>query len=623
MDTIRPHESDEIVYTIIIINRGPDNTTGVEVTDHLPTGVTFVTDDSGGTYNPGTGIWAVGDLAAGVVEVLTITASVDQGTVGTTITNTASVTASDQADPNPENHTGTATITVAGADLGVGKTVDNARPSVGHTIIYAVTVTNGGPDIATNVEVTDQLPTGITYVSDDSGGTYVPATGVWMIAALDNGATSTLEITATVDSGTAGTTITNTASITASDQDDPNPDNDIDTADVTIVGADLRVLKTVDDHTPDEGDTIIYAIILVNAGPDDATGIEVTDHLPSGVRWISDDSGGAFNPSSGIWTIPSLAHGDTTVLKITATVDSGTTGAVIINVATITAADQDDPDIDNNTDSTFIIIAGADLGLIKTVDDPAPVEGDTIVYSLILTNGGPKNATGIEITDQLPAGVTYVSDDSGGTYDAATGVWMIATLDNGALTTLKITATVDTGTTGTTIENIASITASDQGDPNPDDNTYSAYVSIANRPPSPVEPDDDGNLVPVDHVSETITLGGTPSRLPIIDPEGDPWTVEILAGTLPTDITMNDQGVFFGTATQTGTFNITMETCDVRTPPACSTFTYTLTVEDSLPATGIETVHIGLLSLLALMLGSLVLVLTSRRRDEAVRVHPR
>jgi LPXTG-motif cell wall-anchored protein len=138
-----------------------------------------------------------------------------------------------------------------------------------------------------------------------------------------------------------------------------------------------------------------------------------------------------------------------------------------------------------------------------------------------------------------------------------------------------------------------------------------------------MEPDDDGNLVPVDHVSETIALHETPSPLPIIDPEGDAWTVEILAGTLPTDVTMNDQGVFFGTATQTGTFNITMETCDDRTPPACSTFTYTLTVEDSLPATGIETVHIGLLGLLALILGSLILVLTSRRRDEAVRADPR
>ena len=623
VDTTRPHEGDDVVYTVIVINRGPDDTTGVEVTDQLPTGVTWVSDDSSGDYDPGAGVWTVGDLATGIFEVLNITASVDTGTVGDTIVNTATVTASDQVDPNPDNHTGTATITVAGADVGIGKTVDDPHPSVGDTVFYSVQVTNGGPDIATNITVTDQLPEGVTYVGDDSGGTYNPTTGSWDIPSLAIGATTTLQIGVTIDDGTAGTTITNTATITASDQDDPNPDNNTDTADVIVVGADLRVLKAVDDHTPSEGDSITYAIIVVNAGPDDATGIEITDQLPSGVTWVSDDSGGGYDPGTGIWTIPSLVHGDTEVLKIIATIDGGTVGSVIVNTATITAADQDDPNPDNNTDRTAIVVIGADLGLIKTVDDPTPNEGDTVVYSLLLTNGGPRDATGIEVTDQLPTGITYSSDDSGGAYDTATGIWTIPALERGDTATLQITVTVDIGTASATIENTATITAADQDDPNPDNNSDTAQVLVndpVNQPPSPVEPDDEGNLVPVDHVAETIAVDETPSPLPIVDPEGDAWTVRIQSGVLPAGITMNDQGVFLGSTTETGTFNLTMETCDDRTPPACSTFTYTLTVEETLPATGIETVHIGLAGLIALLLGFLVLVITSRRRDDTVRV---
>jgi uncharacterized repeat protein (TIGR01451 family)/LPXTG-motif cell wall-anchored protein len=435
------------------------------------------------------------------------------------------------------------------------------------------------------------------------------------------GATTTLRISVTVDNGTAGTTITNTAMITGSDQDDPNADNNTDTADVTVVGADLRILKAVDDHTPSEGDSITYALIVVNAGPDDATGIEVTDQLPSGVTWVSDDSGGAYDPGTGIWAIPSLVHGDTEVLKIIATVDSGTVGSLIINVASITAADQDDPNADNNTNGAAIVVAGADLGVLKTVDDPTPNEGDTIVYTLLLTNGGPMDATGIEVTDQIPTGITYISDDSGGAYDTTTGIWTVPSLERGTTTILHITAAVDTGTANTTIENIATITAADQDDPNPDDNSDTAAVVVndpVNQPPTPVEPDDDGNLVPVDHVAETIAVDKTPSPLPIVDPDGDAWTVRIQTGVLPAGVTMNDQGEFFGAAAETGTFNLTMETCDDRTPPACSTFTYTLTVEPSLPATGIETVHIGLAGLIALLLGSLVLVITSRRRNEEV-----
>ena len=71
-------------------------------------------------------------------------------------------------------------------------------------------------------------------------------------------------ITATVDAGTAGTTITNTASVTASDQADTNAANDSDSADVTVTAIDLAVTKTVDDAAPDEGGTIVYTVALTN-----------------------------------------------------------------------------------------------------------------------------------------------------------------------------------------------------------------------------------------------------------------------------------------------------------------------------------------------------------------------
>ncbi len=49
-----------------------------------------------------------------------------------------------------------------------------------------------------------------------------------------------------------------------------------------------------------------------------------------------------------------------------------------------------------------------------------PNEGDTIIYTLTLTNNGPAQATNLSITDLLPAGVTYVSDDgAGGLYIVA------------------------------------------------------------------------------------------------------------------------------------------------------------------------------------------------------------
>ena len=68
---------------------------------------------------------------------------------------------------------------------------------------------------------------------------------------------------------------------------------------------------------------------------------------------------------------------------------------------------------------------------------PAPNEAGTIAYTVTLTNNGGSDATGIAITDLLPAGVTYVSDTpSQGSYDSGSGVWTVGNLADSASATL-------------------------------------------------------------------------------------------------------------------------------------------------------------------------------------------
>ena len=65
--------------------------------------------------------------------------------------------------------------------------------------------------------------------------------------------------------------------------------------------ADLSLDKTVDISSPDDfGDEVTFTITVSNAGPDDATGVEVTDLLPSGLDYVSDTpSQGTYNPTGG------------------------------------------------------------------------------------------------------------------------------------------------------------------------------------------------------------------------------------------------------------------------------------------------------------------------------------
>ena len=131
-------------------------------------------------------------------------------------------------------------------------------------------------------------------MSDDGAGAYVSGTGLWTIGTLNNGATATLNITATVDVGTSGTTITNTITVVSADQTDSNTTADDPSEDIVVGNdADLVTGKTVDNGTPNEGDTIIYTLTLTNNGPAQATNLSITDLLPAGVTYVSDDGGGS------------------------------------------------------------------------------------------------------------------------------------------------------------------------------------------------------------------------------------------------------------------------------------------------------------------------------------------
>lgn len=97
-------------------------------------------------------------------------------------------------------------------DLELDKEVDDATPDEDDTIVYTITLTNNGPDDATDLEVDDTLPAETTYVSHiASQGSYDENTGVWDVGDLDNAEVATLEITVTVDSGTGGDSFDNTA----------------------------------------------------------------------------------------------------------------------------------------------------------------------------------------------------------------------------------------------------------------------------------------------------------------------------------------------------------------------------------------------------------------------------
>lgn len=139
-----------------------------------------------------------------------------------------------------------------------------------------------------------------------------------------------------------------------------------------------------------------------------------------------------------------------------------------------------------------------DLELAKSVDDAAPQVGEQVTFTLSLTNAGTATATGVVVTDLLPATLDFVSADATtGTYDPGSGTWDAGELGGGEVATLQIVA----ATTGDApLTNLAEVTAADQpdvdsepanGDPAEDDQ---ASVAVDPQPPgssaSPAAPAD-------------------------------------------------------------------------------------------------------------------------------------
>ncbi|MEV4339752.1 DUF11 domain-containing protein [Streptomyces sp. NPDC049590] len=152
---------------------------------------------------------------------------VDRSAGGTQISNAATAAYENRLGDTPEPLTATSneqvTEVLPASDLSVTKSADATRVTVGQTVTYRVTVRNTGPNQATGVVVTDELPYGLAFLSADSAsGGYDPVTGEWAVGDVADGATATLVLRA---KATEAGPLTNTATVTGNETEPDTSDN--------------------------------------------------------------------------------------------------------------------------------------------------------------------------------------------------------------------------------------------------------------------------------------------------------------------------------------------------------------------------------------------------------------
>jgi uncharacterized repeat protein (TIGR01451 family) len=370
------------------------------------------------------------------------------------------------------------------ADLAIVKSASPDPVIAGNALTYSLAATNLGPSNATGVTITDALPAGVTYLSATaSQGTVSQAAGTVTVnvGSLADGAAATATILVTMNPGTRGT-ITNTAVIRGN-QPDPNMANNTSTITTQVnPQADLAIVKSASPSPVLAGNALTYSLAATNLGPSNATEVTITDTLPAGVTYTSATSSqGTVSQAAGTVTVNvgNLADGAGATATILVTVGPSIRGT-ITNTAVISGYEPDPNPANNTSTVNTLVTAEADLAIFKTATPFPAVAGSALTYTLTASDLGPSDATGVTVSDTLPAGVAYVSAaTSQGTVSQAGGTVTVnvGSVASGASATATILVTVDPGTRGT-ITNTA-VVSGNEFDPNLANNTATVTTMVS------------------------------------------------------------------------------------------------------------------------------------------------
>lgn len=536
--TLDPRYTGDVPSGLTITDVVPDNYTVGAV---LPSQNGWACSVAGQTV---TCTRAAGSVAGNNVALGNIVIPVTAASPGSPnpVINSASIAATSPTDPNPANNSasdGGATILAPTVDLRAHKSGPSpALVVVGSSYVYNISASNiGTAAFHGTLVMTDDLPAGLRVDSYSLNGwaclPAAPVTGPATItcnrsytagAPLGVGATSPAVVLNTTATGTGS--INNRMTVSSPDANiaDTNSANDVETYAVTSSApanaADLSVLKSVSPTTVAAGEVLTYTLEIVNAGPQTATTVALSDSLtglmnssvaPTGAGYVGQtisagvSTGGSCSTtasgatgrdlSCNFTSIPVCTVGSNCPV-ITVQVRPGGNGGSRSNWVYVNSHDTADPDsIDRVASVSSMVDPRADVTVTKTATPVNVPAGQNLTYvvTAINLNNGLSQAAAVTITDTLPSNVTFISvAPSSGSCSApaansTTGpgnnqvVCNFGTIANNAQRTATIVVRPNTATRNTTLTNSVVVSTS-TAETNTGNN--SATVSTPVTPPA-------------------------------------------------------------------------------------------------------------------------------------------
>ena len=309
---------------------------------------------------------------------------------------------------------------------------------------------------------------------------------------------------------------------------------------VKVIPADVRVIKSPNEGTANAGESIEFVLQWGNVGEGKATGVVVTDSLPgtAGLNWSIVDSTGtgstcsitgavgsqvlACNVVSINGNTPASADDldDNNLNSGSVTVRSGTSPAscaVINNTGRITSTNDG-----THENPGQITVLCPDVSVVKTPNNGQVNASDAASFSMLVSNAGPGAASGLVLSDPLPAGLTWALGTLTGNTDGVScsvtgsvGSQVLSCSDSNLMTAgQSFTVTVTTTTSAlqcATYPNIATVDAANESDDPSvtDDNTDPGAITVNCPNVKALKTSDKSPVNAGDPIGFTVTIQNT------------------------------------------------------------------------------------------------------------------
>jgi uncharacterized repeat protein (TIGR01451 family) len=499
--TATANQNDTVEYQVVIKNDGNGAANNLNFKDQIPSGITLV---NAGATNVSNGLNQT-LLNAGATWTITYQATVtaSSGTLVNvaTVTSTNANSATDNATVTLNAQTRSLTITKQVRDLtqGGNSYVTNLNALNGHTLQYQITVTNTGTGTLNNVNVTDQIPSGLNYVQGSYGTNLNNNSSFSNIFAssLNAGQQFIVNFNATLNPANGCGTLTNTASATADQVGSQQASATVNVVCNPQAGT-LSITKLVKNITQNtgfsksvsanQGDKIAYQIQITSSNGA-ASNVTMYDTLPNNISYSYGSAklnnngfgDGFINSSQNIGSLNSnqsstfyfeanvgnnLPACQQTTLTNTANASADRMGTVS-DSATVFVNNTTgcpNPGYAQMTINKLVKNTTQNNSFQKSVSASA---NDKVTFQVTVTNTGTTTLNNVYATDLLPNGLSFVNgtvrvDNSTVSDQLINNRLSLGNMTQGQQHTITFDATVNTGS-GATLVNTAQTAADNFG----------------------------------------------------------------------------------------------------------------------------------------------------------------